>query len=330
MLGQPIMLYLFYGPDEVARSEALAALAARVPNEVAELNISRLDGRRLKLEALAGACEAMPFLAERRLVIVADALKFSKAGKDREELRAYLERVPAGCDLVFVESEDVDRRSVIFTYLKKAGETREFLPLEGGELLRWLAERARRLGAKLEPPAAQRLAELVGNDTRTLVTELAKLATYVGKGGAINTAAVDLLVQDGQEQNLFAFIDQLSARRMGPALAGARALLEDGQAATYVLFMLARQVRILLGVQDLAGRRMRPEEIAAELGQKPFVVRKAVDQARAFAPGELRHLHDRLLELDIWTKTGRIQSEAALEIFVAEVCQGRGAVRREA
>ena len=84
--------------------------------------------------------------------------------------------------------------------------------------------------------------------------------------------------------------------------------------------MLARQVRILLGVQELAGRRMRPDEIAAELGQKPFVVRKAVDQARAFAPGELMRLHDRLLELDLATKTGRIQAETALEIFVAELC----------
>lgn len=314
------MLYLLYGPDEVARSEALSALIAVVPRDVADLNVSRLDGRRLKLEALAAACEAMPFLADRRVVVVGDALKHSKAGKDREELRAYLERVPQSCDLIFVESEEVDRRSVLFTYLKKAGEAREFLPLEGAELSRWLVERARRLGAKLEPAAAHRLVDLAGNDTRALVTELAKLATYVGKGGAIGPAAVDLLVQDGHEQNLFAFIDALSARRMGAALGGARALLEDGQAATYVLFMLARQVRILIGVQELAGRRMRPDDIAAELGQKPFVVRKAVDQARAFAPGELRRFHDRLLELDVASKTGRIQAETALEVFVAEVC----------
>jgi len=319
------MLYLFHGPDEFSRSEALAVMRAAVPRDLADLNITRLDGRRLKLDALAAACEAMPFLAERRLVIVSDALKHVKAGKEREELRAYLERVPPFCDLVFVESEDVDRRSIIYTYLKKAGEVREFLPPQGGELARWLAERARRLGTKLAPAAAQRLVELVGTDTRSLVTELEKLATYAGKGGSIGVDDVDLLVQDRQEQNLFAFIDDLSARRLGPALRGARTLLEDGQAATYVLFMLARQLRILIGVQDLAGRRMRPDEIAAELGQKPFVVRKAVEQVRGFGPGELPRLHDRLLELDIATKTGRIQAETALELFVAEACQRAGA-----
>lgn len=312
------MLYLLHGPDEFARSEALARLRAAYPPDVADLNISTLEGRKLKIEALAAACEAHPFLHDRRMVIVSDALKQAKAGKDRDDLRAYLEQVPPICDLIFVEQDDVDRRSVLFTYLKKAGEVLEFLPMEGGELQRWLAERAKLLGVRLDGAAAQHLVDLAGNDTRTLVNELAKLASYVGRGGRVTAPVVDLLVQDSQEQNLFAFIDDLSARRVGAALRGARGLLEDGQAAPYVLFMLARQVRILIGVRDLAAQRRRPEEIASELGQKPFVVRKAMDQARNFAPGELEQLHDRLLELDIAIKTGRIQAETALELFVAE------------
>ncbi|MFV9502940.1 MAG: DNA polymerase III subunit delta [Oscillochloridaceae bacterium umkhey_bin13] len=316
------MLYLFYGPDELTRSEALAELCATLPADLADLNLTRLEGRRLKLDTLAATCEAMPFLAERRIVIVRDALKHTKAGKEREDLRAFLERVPEWCDLIFVETEELDRRSILFTYLKKAGQVHEFLPRQGSDLLRWLAERAKRHAVRLEPAAAQRLIELAGSDARTLANELAKLATYCGRGGTITPATVELLVSDGQEQNLFAFIDELGARRMGPALRGARALLEDGQAATYVLFMLARQIRILLGVQELAGQRMRPDDIAAELGQKPFVVRKALDQARGFAPGELGQIHDRLLELDIASKTGRIQADTALELLVAEICLG--------
>ncbi|RRR66992.1 MAG: DNA polymerase III subunit delta [Candidatus Viridilinea halotolerans] len=318
------MLYLFYGPDELMRSEALAVLCNTIPADVADLNITRLEGRRLKLETLAAACEAMPFLAERRLVIVNDALKQTKAGKEREDLRAYMDRVPAWCDLIFVEREEVDRRSILFTHLKKAGTLREFLPLEGSDLHHWLAERAQRCVAKLEPAASRRLVELVGSDTRALATELQKLATYVGRKGTIKPATVDLLVEDGQEQNLFSFIDHLAARRLGPALQGAHALLEDGQAPTYVLFMLARQVRILIGVQALSSQRMRPEAMAAELGQKPFVIRKAQEQARGFKAGELTRIHARLLELDIATKTGRIQSETALELFVAEVCVAGG------
>lgn len=314
------MIYLLHGPDEFSRSEALAALKAQVPADLADLNVSTLDGRRLKLDALAAACEAIPFIADRRVVVVNDLLKHQKAGKDREETRAYLERIPPTTDLVLVESEDFDKRSAVFTYVKKVGEVREFLPREGADLLRWVAERAKLLGVAIDPPAANRLATLAGSDGRGLVNELGKLAAYVGPRGRITVAAVDLLVADDQEQSLFAFIDEVSARRRGPALMSLRRLLNDGQAATYILFMLARQVRVLIGVKELAVQRLRPDDIAARLGQRPFVVRKAMDQARGFSEADLLRLHDRVLELDHATKTGRFEAEAGLELLVAEIC----------
>lgn len=317
------MIYLFYGPNELARSEAVTELRASLPAEVADLNISVLDGRKVTIEQLVAACEAHPFLADRRLVIVYDALKHSKAGKAREELRDYCERVPATCDLVFVEQDEVDRRHLLFTYLSKRGTVREFPLLSGPELLRWIERRAKSLQATIEPAAAQRLVDLAGNDSRTLANELAKLATYAGRGGTIDQAAVDRLVTDQQEQNLFTFIDDLSTRRLGAALRGARALIEDGQAPPYVLFMLARQIRILLHVRQLVAQRRRPDDIASELGLKPFVARKAAEQARNFTAAELVTAHDRLLELDHAIKTGKIQAETALELFVVEMCQAQ-------
>jgi DNA polymerase-3 subunit delta len=314
------MIYLFYGPEEFARSEALAELKATIPPDLADLNTATLDGRRLKLDALIAACEAFPFIADRRLVIVHNLLKHQKAGKDRDELRAYLERVPSTCELVFVESEDFDKRGALFVYLKKAASVREFVPKEGADLTRWLGQRAQLLDVKLDSAAAQRLISFAGNEGRALVNELEKLASYAGRGGRISAEQVDLLVQDGQEQNLFAFIDELSTRRRGAALQSLRRLLEDGQAATYLLFMIARQVRILLGVKELLAQRMRPDDIAAQLGQRPFVVRKAIEQARAFSDAELAQLHDRMLELDHATKTGRTEAETGLELLVAELC----------
>ncbi len=319
------MIYLFHGPNELAISEALAELRASLPTEVADLNISVLDGRKLTIEQLVAACEAHPFLAERRLVIVYDALKHSKAGKAREELRDYCDRVPPTCDLVFVEQDEVDRRHLLFTYLSKRGAVREFPLLSGQELLRWIERRAQTLQVSIDSAAAQRLVDLAGNESRLLANELAKLANYVGKGGRINVAAVDRLVTDQQEQNLFTFLDHLSARRLGPALRGARSLIEDGEAPSYVLFMLARQIRVLLHVRQLLNQRQRSEDIANTLGLKPFVVRKAAEQVRNFTASELLAAHDRLLELDHAIKTGKIQAETALELFVVELCQAPSA-----
>lgn len=314
------MLALFYGPDEFSCNEAIAEIRNRMPPDVVAMNMVRLDGRKLSLNDLAAACEAFPFLADRRLVIVADALKHTKAGKERESLRDYLAKVPPTCDLIFVESGDVDKRSTLFTYLRKHGNVQEFQPREGAELIRWLNERAAHEQTKLPKATAQRLVEYVGNESRMLLTELRKLATYAGRGNPITPDMVDLLVHDQQEQNLFAFLDDLSRRERKKALLGVRALLQEGQAAPYILFMLARQTRILLSVQNLAAQRMRADEIASTLKQKPFVVRKALEQVQNFRPGELEQLHEQLVIMDHAIKIGRIQAPVALDLLVLEMC----------
>ncbi|MDP9310151.1 MAG: DNA polymerase III subunit delta [Chloroflexota bacterium] len=314
------MLYLFCGADELARTEALHTVKAAIPADLADLNVTILDGRKLKLEPFAAACEAFPFLADRRLVIVEDALKGIKSNELRDAIKAYLPRVPDTTDLVFVEREEIDKRSALYTYLKKAAAIREFLPKEGVELQRWLQERARQLEVKLASEAGVLLAEFVGNDSRALLNELQKLASYVGVQGMITLDAVRLMVADEGESSVFAFVDALAARQLGPALALLRSLLADGEAPLKLLFMIGRQVRLLLQVKACADQRMRPDAIAAELKQPPFVVRKAVDQAGRFSATALVQLHDRLLELDHWSKTGRIDDETALELLVAETC----------
>ncbi|MEY2844784.1 MAG: hypothetical protein RL076_330, partial [Chloroflexota bacterium] len=81
------MLYVLYGPDEYRRSEALHAMLGEIPESARSLNVTTLDGKRFKLDTFIQACEAFPFLHDRRTVVVTDLLKHQKAGKERDELK---------------------------------------------------------------------------------------------------------------------------------------------------------------------------------------------------------------------------------------------------
>jgi DNA polymerase III subunit delta len=324
------MIYLYYGADELTRTEAIRDAKNAIPEDVRDLNLSVLDGRKLKPEALAAACEAFPFLHERRLVIVEDALKGLKAGPVRDAIKDYLPRVPETADLIFVERDDVDKRSALFTALKKLATVQEFQPREGAELQRWIKDRAAALDVGIAPPAAALLVEFVGNESRALLNELHKLAAYAGSQGTIDVHAVRLLVQDDGESSVFAFVDALAARQLSPAIKLLHELLSDGEAPLKLLFMIGRQVRLLLQIKELVEQRQRPDAIASELRQAPFVIRKAIEQAGRFTPAALVQLHDRLLELDHWSKTGRIEGEAALELLVAETCTAPPKAQRTA
>jgi DNA polymerase-3 subunit delta len=313
------MIAVYYGPDEYMRSEAIKHLLASIPDAARSLNVVRLDGKRFKLEALMNACEAFPFLHDRRLVIVDDLLKHQKAGKERDELKSYLDKLPDWADLLLNENEEFDKRNAIFNHINKIGQVQEFLHPKETELIRWIGEQARARQVVIDNAATARLIALVGNNGRTLINELDKLSNYVRPGGSINESVVQLMVADDTEQNLFTFIDEMAARRKGAALAKLRKLIADGQAPQYIIFMIARQIRILLQVRELDLQRMRPNDIAAKVGLRPgFLTDKAIQQARGFRADELERLHERLLTLDHKSKTGGVDVLAGLDLLVME------------
>ncbi|MGA2112691.1 MAG: DNA polymerase III subunit delta [Anaerolineales bacterium] len=90
----PPVIYLFYGTDDLALSKALAQIRSSMGEAgLAELNLTRFQGRNLPLADLQAACLAAPFLLRRRLVIVEGWLldRTRKAGSVASEGEAPVE-----------------------------------------------------------------------------------------------------------------------------------------------------------------------------------------------------------------------------------------------
>ena len=65
------MLHILYGRDDFSLSQALQKIKADLGDqEMVAANTSNLDGQRLTLSELRNKCDATPFLASHRLVIV--------------------------------------------------------------------------------------------------------------------------------------------------------------------------------------------------------------------------------------------------------------------
>ena len=88
--------YVFHGTDELSRAETLADFRSRLGSaDMADLNTTFLDGRKTSLAEMRHACDAIPFLAEKRLVIVEGLLaRAAKQEKLLDELAEYLNQLP--------------------------------------------------------------------------------------------------------------------------------------------------------------------------------------------------------------------------------------------
>ena len=338
------MFYILHGEDEFGRSEELdklrAKLAAGDP-AMASLNTSVFDGGRVTLSELRHACDTIPFMTDRRLVIVHGLLSRLAAGRGSKgsntaeedepawkrafvkELAAYLPALPATTRLVFVEGEALPASHPILKLAKAEGEKQQafvrLFPLpRDRDLVGWIRQRVREKGGQISPEASNLLATLVGPNPRLLDQELDKLLLYTGQE-AIKISDVHTLVSQAREASIFDLMDSIGHRRVQDALQLLHRLLDAGEAPLYVLAMLARQVRILIQVSELRSRDLSEAEIATQLGLHPYVVKKALEQAHNFRMADLEAAHQKLVATDLALKTGRAEEELALDLLVVDL-----------
>ena len=324
------MFYLFHGEDEFSRSETVADFKKKMGDPgLAELNITVFDGRKVALGELQHACDSVPFMADRRLVIVEGLLARleSRGQKERlERLTQYLKLLPETTRLVFVENKPIGKSNPVhrLALADERGHVKEFKPPQKTKLNRWIEQRVKKRGGQISATATETLAAFVGNDLRLLDQEIEKLVIYVDGARPISQDDVRLLVSYVQEANVFEMVDALGRRDGQRAAKLLHQLLDDDEHPLRLLGMIVRQFRIMIQVKELSERGMSQQKMAARLKLHPFVVKKTVRQAMNFSMDQLETIYRRLLETDVAIKTGRMNDVLALDMLVVGLSGKRG------
>ena len=315
------MFYLFHGQDTYSQREFLAGLLAKEGDaDMLSLNTTRLSGK-MTFNELQSACDAMPFLARVRVVIVEGlfAATPDKAFVDR--LLAYLPALPATTRLFFLEATDLppNNRLIQLIDKDKSGRARHFDLPKGGELERWIRGHVEAGGGRIAPQAVQRLATNVGSDLAALRNEIEKLLLYAGPEATITAEDVTRLSPYAAEANIFDLVDALGSRRPAQAAALFQRELNEGEDPFRLFAMFIRQFRLLIQTRSLLDAGERPGDVAKLLKQHPRVAEKLVQQARGFSLAQLEQIYRRLLQIDVETKTGQADLLTALHLLVAGV-----------
>ncbi len=225
------MFYILHGDEEFLRSEEVARLKAEILSDgMGDLNITTLDGRRVDLRELMDLCSTLPFLTQRRLIIVegllqrlekrrgngdeADATP-APVGDEAERLAAYLPTMPDTTRLVFVEAKIPGRAAPDPPAGRQAAERlRPRLPAAGGSDLQASATPARqKKGQNSRGLRRHSLPTYTGNDLRRLDAELEKLAALAGYQRAITADDVRALVTPDVENEIWNLVDALGHRQ---------------------------------------------------------------------------------------------------------------------
>ncbi|MCB9423258.1 MAG: DNA polymerase III subunit delta [Ardenticatenaceae bacterium] len=313
------MFYIFHGQDTHSQKEMLAKLTAKLGDPgLLDLNTTRLEGA-VSLTQLQQACNAMPFLAKVRLVLVTNLLSSKPDKSLLKGLADFLPQLPETTRLVFMESDALpgNHRLIKLAEELDTGFVKQFDLPEGGALDRWVKQQVEERNGRISPHAAHVLASNVGSDLGILENEIEKLVLYKGTEETIEVQDVGLLSPYAAEASIFDLVDAIGNRNGRQAAILLQKKLQEGTDPFYLFTMIVRQIRLLIQARELADEGQRPPAISKAMNVHSFVASKLYQQAQQFSLPQLEQIYRHMLEVDVGVKTGRNDMVTALNLLVA-------------
>ncbi len=339
---------LLYGDSEILKQRATNAMIDTILTpEQREDGLSSLAAGEHDPNQLAAQLGSRSLLASERVFVLKRVDDLN--ADDQRLLGAALERLPDTTSVVMTCAETGKGKKPkvvkeLAGVVKQQGQISYVIAPEKGALSRWITTETEQYGKTITPQAVQLLQELSDDDVDMLVCEIEKVATYIGERGQIEQADVEAVGFSSQQGDIWKMMDAIGNRQPAQALQELEQALPPGPVrgeALGLLGMISRQLRLIwqTRVAARAGYRLdRTTDLPAELtskfpsqhnvagivGNRQWLGKKMIAQARKFSDGQIALALDRVHQTDAALKgqtDQAIDERTALESLIVELCR---------
>jgi DNA polymerase-3 subunit delta len=319
------MIIFLYGPDTFRSRQKLNEIIERYKKiHKSGLNLKFFEGEELKFEDLKDEFQQSSMFKEKKLVVLTNFFsnlvfkeRFLKEGKN------FVNSVDI---ILFYEKNPIPEKDSLFHFLIKNAKSQEFKLLAGQKLKNWVKKEFLNYGIEINQEALEKLISFVGNDLWQMENEIKKLAAYKTGHNQVTTLTkvcpeikkedVELLVKPKIETDIFKTIDAIASKNKKEALKLLRAHLEKGDSPLYLFSMINFQFRNVLIVKDLIERNLSPHDSNY---LRPYLVKKIIPFLEKFSLSKLKKIYQKLFQLDLAIKTGKISPEVAIDLLITEI-----------
>ena len=316
--GQFKQIYLLYGEEGYLKKQYKERLTKAMLPEGDTMNYAYYEGKNVDVKEVIDLAETLPFFSERRLLVFENTGFFKSAGADLAE---YVKEMPQTSFFLFVESE-VDKRSKLYKAVKAKGRIVELSMQDEGTLKRWVAGLVRKENKQISENCIVYFLNKIGTDMENILRELEKLFCYTMERHSITKEDIDAVCVTQMTNHIFDMVNAVAEKKQKKALDLYYELLALKEPPMRILFLLARQYRILFHVKELIGKGYGRKEIAAKAGLHPFAAGKYMEQEKYFKSRELRLIMEDAADIEQRVKTGLLTDHLAVELFLVKYSAG--------
>ena len=197
-------MYLICGDEQYLKEKKKKELLKLLHAE-GSMNFNVFEGRELDRAEVARLADTMPFLEERRTLLLSDTGFFK--GSAPQEMRDMLEELPESTVVIFYENEAdagnalyklIKERGTVCSYKKAEGKSFKEAAQDQAKIRTWAVNYLKKNCREISGRAMTRLLQLAGYDMQNLQSELEKLISYTAseeelsayrRGGGTGSAA---------------------------------------------------------------------------------------------------------------------------------------------
>ncbi len=308
-------VYLLYGEERYLVNQYKTKLRKALGDAEDQMNNHLYRGKDISVGEIIDLAETLPFLAERRVIMIEDSGLFKSGG---EQMAEYLGSPNETTFFLFVESE-VDKRSKLFKTVSSKGYVCEFAKQEEATLRRWVKSLLNKEGKSASDFTLQLLLSKTGNDMDNIHMEVEKLICYCMDREIIEESDVEAVCITRISNHVFDMVDAIAAKNQRKVMDLYYDLMALKEPPMRILFLIARQCNLLMQVKEMQQNHVQQRDMAPVLAVPPFAVKKYVAQAEKFSAKQLRNALTKCVETEEQVKTGVMDDVLSLEVLLMTI-----------
>lgn len=304
------MVYLLYGTKDFQIEEEIKKLSKGLD----EMNINKYDLNNDMLYLAIEDAKTMSLFGDKKLVIIDNANMFTgSTSKDSEIIEEYLNHINENTTLVLIVHNDkLDTRKKITKLINKVGKVIAFNDeLDMTNLVRRLLK-----DYNIDYKTINLFLDRVGNNPLIIQNEINKIKIYKENDKTITDEDILNLTTKLIEIDIFKLIDYIVRKDKEKALELYYEMLKMNEEPIKIIVILANQFRIMYQSKELLKKGYSEKDIANILKIHPYRVKLAIQNSRNYTSEVLLKNLNNLADIDIGIKTGILNKDLALELFI--------------
>lgn len=288
-----------------------------------EMNYMVYDPADTPMDQILADAMTPPFLTDYKMVVLTNPLFLTGTRQkdvSKADIDAFTKYIdsdnPSTVFIVFYEGNKFDERKKAVKSLRQHAQFFEMDRLTFQQLYKTTRQSIIHRGCTIDDDALNLLISRVGDNLYDIANQVEKLCLY---SKHIKVEDVDRLVAKPVEENVFALTNAILSHDMNKTMSIYRDLMATNHEPIALIGLIANSLRNLYEVKFLTRKGYNDREIAKMTGINPRAIYPIRKNGTRFDTNELLEKLDELSQLDVKIKTGLIDKERGLELFLVNL-----------